>query len=259
MMRRISLLLAVMLLAALLLTGCGGKEPEKGSIEPVATEAPVQESAAPEAEPAAESPAAENAEVSEENEQHLSLGQFSGSTYTNSYAGFGCTLDDSWTFADAQQLQDITDISKDVIKEADLENYFDTEGMTTITDMYAENGELLSTINVVYSKLSLSERLTYMTMDEEGIIDLGLTQADHLKALYESMGTTVISLEKVAVNFLGEEHYAVKTVVDSGGITTYMLQFSDPFRGAYSITTTISCYGEDNTQAVADLFFPVEE
>ena len=144
-------------------------------------------------------------------------------------------------------------------EEADLEDYFDTEGLTSITDMYAENSEMMSTVNVMYTKMELAERLSYLTMDEEAVIDTVLSQSDYLVSLYESMGATVISMEKVQVNFLGEEHYAVKTVTDSQGITTYTLQFSDPFKGAYSITTTIISYGEDNTQAVADLFFPVEE
>lgn len=60
------------------------------------------------------------------------------------------------------------------------------------------------------------------------------------------------------MNFLGEEHCAIKTVAVSDGAATYMLQFIDSFKGSYSITTTIVSYLEDNTQAVADLFFPVE-
>ncbi|MEI3101475.1 MAG: hypothetical protein V8T45_06680 [Oscillospiraceae bacterium] len=98
MTRKISLFLTLLLLSALLLSGCGGREPEKSSIVPAATETPAAESVS-EPSPASETAPAEEGETAEA-ERQLSLGQFSGSTYTNSYAGFGCTLDGSWTFAD---------------------------------------------------------------------------------------------------------------------------------------------------------------
>lgn len=257
MRKKLCLLLSLLLLAAML-GACGG-EPEESTIAPVATQAPESPAAQ---EPAGEEPAGEEPDAADggpaEAERQLSLGSFSGSTYTNSYAGFGCTLDGSWTFADAQQLQQLTEASAGLVSEADVENYFSTTNTTSLTDMYAESSEMMATVNVLYSKVSVAERLAYSTLDEEGVIDATLAQSEQLKSIYESMGVSVISTEKVLVNFLGEEHYAMKTVTDTGGVAGYMLQFIDPFRGSYSITTTIVCYGQDNTQAVADMFFPVE-
>ncbi len=257
MRKRLCLLLSLLLLAAML-GACGG-EPEESTIAPVATQAPESPAAQ---EPAGEEPAGEEPDAADggpaEAERQLSLGSFSGSTYTNSYAGFGCTLDGSWTFADAQQLQQLTEASAGLVSEADVENYFSTTNTTSLTDMYAESSEMMATVNVLYSKVSVAERLAYSTLDEEGVIDATLAQSEQLKSIYESMGVSITSTEKVLVNFLGEEHYAMKTVTDTGGVAGYMLQFIDPFRGSYSITTTIVCYGQDNTQAVADMFFPVE-
>ena len=257
MRKKLCLLLSLLLLAAML-GACGG-EPEESTIAPVATQAPESPAAQ---EPAGEEPAGEEPDAADggpaEAERQLSLGSFSGSTYTNSYAGFGCTLDGSWTFADAQQLQQLTVASAGLVSEADVENYFSTTNTTSLTDMYAESSEMMATVNVLYSKVSVAERLAYSTLDEEGVIDATLAQSEQLKSIYESMGVSITSTEKVLVNFLGEEHYAMKTVTDTGGVAGYMLQFIDPFRGSYSITTTIVCYGQDNTQAVADMFFPVE-
>lgn len=257
MRKKLCLLLSLLLLAAML-GACGG-EPEESTIAPVATQAPESPAAQ---EPAGEEPAGEDPDAADggpaEADRQLSLGSFSGSTYTNSYAGFGCTLDGSWTFADAQQLQQLTEASAGLVSEADVENYFSTTNTTSLTDMYAESSEMMATVNVLYSKVSVAERLAYSTLDEEGVIDATLAQSEQLKSIYESMGVSITSTEKVLVNFLGEEHYAMKTVTDTGGVAGYMLQFIDPFRGSYSITTTIVCYGQDNTQAVADMFFPVE-
>lgn len=257
MARKISLFLTLLLLSALLLSGCGGREPEKSSIVPAATETPAAESVS-EPSPASETAPAEEGETAEA-ERQLSLGQFSGSTYTNSYAGFGCTLDGSWTFADAQQLQDLSDIASQLIDEADAEGVLDSANISTLTDMYAESADLFSSVNVVYSKMALSERLLYLTMDEEQMLDTAMGQVDQLVSVYESAGMSVSSVEKVKVNFLGEEHYGMKTVYDTQGVTCYMLQLFDPFKGSYMVTTTITSYLEDNTQAVADLFFPLEE
>ena len=231
MTRKISLFLTLLLLSALLLSGCGGREPEKSSIVPVATETPAAESVS-EPSPASETAPAEEGETAEA-ERQLSLGQFSGSTYTNSYAGFGCTLDGSWTFADAQQLQDLSDIASQLIDEADAEGVLDSANISTLTDMYAESADLFSSVNVVYSKMALSERLLYLTMDEEQMLDTAMGQVDQLVSVYESAGMSVSSVEKVKVNFLGEEHYGMKTVYDTQGVTCYMLQLFDPFKGSY--------------------------
>lgn len=94
MTREIRLLLALLLQFVLLLSGCGGEEPESSSIVPAATESPAAEPSS-EPSPASESAPAEEGETAEA-ERQLSMGQFSGSTYINNYAGFGCTLDGSW-------------------------------------------------------------------------------------------------------------------------------------------------------------------
>ena len=164
MRKKLCLLLSLLLLAAML-GACGG-EPEESTIAPVATQAPESPAAQ---EPAGEEPAGEEPEAADdgpaEAERQLSLGSFSGSTYTNSYAGFGCTLDGSWTFADAQQLQQLTEASAGLVSEADVENYFSTTNTTSLTDMYAESSEMMATVNVLYSKVSVAERLAYSTLD----------------------------------------------------------------------------------------------
>ena len=85
MTRTISLFLTLLLLSALLLSGCGGREPEKSSIVPSATETPAAESVS-EPSPASETAPAEEGETAEA-ERQLSLGQFSGSTYTATQNG----------------------------------------------------------------------------------------------------------------------------------------------------------------------------
>lgn len=258
MTKKINTLPVMLLLAALLLTGCGGKEAEK-SRKPASTQAPVQESAAPEEALSDEAPEAAAAETPDGGEQPLSLGVFDGSNYTNSYAGFGCTFEEGWTFADAKEMQDLLGQSYQMLEEADTEDALDLESLDTVTDMLALSPDGLTNVSVAYSKISLAEKLIYLSDGEEGVIDAILSQSDQLIPLYEASGLAVVSIEKVKANFLGEEHYAMKSVFDADGVPCYILQLFCPFQGSYMVTTTVTSYVEDNTQAVADLFFPLEE
>ena len=100
MKRMFSLILAVLLTLSML-AGCGGqKTPE--------TTAPVNppETTAPDAAPEFTAPVPETTEPALE-ERPLALGVVEGDTYTNTYAGFGCTLGSGWTIIPADQLQEL--------------------------------------------------------------------------------------------------------------------------------------------------------
>ena len=125
----------------------------------------------------------------------------------------------------AQQLQDLSDIASQLIDEADAEGVLDSANISTLTDMYAESADLFSSVNVVYSKMAL-EREAALPHHGRGA-DAGHrhgTGRNQLVSVYESAGMSVSSVEKVKVNFLGEEHYGMKTVYDTQGVTCYMLQ-----------------------------------
>ncbi len=258
MKRKIALFLTPLLVAALLLAGCGGKEPGESPAEPAATEAPAAEAGDDTREVSAAKAPTEDA-AAEEEEPQLRPGEFSGSTYTSSYAGFGCTFGEGWTFADAKELQDLLGQSYQMLEEADTEDALDLESLDTVTDMLALSPDGLTNVSVAYSKISLAEKLIYLSDGEEGIIDTILSQSEQLIPLYEASGLAVGSIEKVKANFLGEEHYAMKSVFDADGVPCYILQLFGPFQGSYMVTTTVTSYVEDNTQAVAELFFLLEE
>ena len=78
-------LVLVVLMVASLFTGCAAKEPEAGTVTPTPTEAPT------------EAPV----------ESNVSLGRMEGGVYTNSYTGYGCTLDSNWVFQSAEELQEL--------------------------------------------------------------------------------------------------------------------------------------------------------
>jgi hypothetical protein len=124
--------------------------------------------------------------------------------------------------------------------------------------MMAENLVNYSTINIMYTQISLAERLQYAVMSEEEIIDATLSQVQTLTDVYAQAGIDVISIDKVTVDFLGEEHFAIKTTAEIEGYPYYILQVQDFQAGAYGITVTLSCLFEDTTDDLLGLFYAVE-
>lgn len=223
-------LLLVIVMAASLFTGCSAKEPETGTVAPAPTAAPA--------------------------ENNVSLGRMEGGVYTNSYTGYGCTLDSNWVFQTAEELQELPDNMDELFADTELGEV--TAKYTQINDMAADNQTDSAFINVVYTHIPLNELLVYAAMTEEQIVDTTLAQKDMMISAYAQTGIQVSSMEKVVVNFLGEERVAIKTVADVEGLPYYLLQIQDFQLGTYGVTLTISCFFQDNTQALLDLFYSVD-
>ena len=236
MKRLISALLALML--ALALAGCSANKEPGGTITPKPND--IQETT--------------TAPAEETTEATVSLGRMEGGVYTNEYAGFGCELDESWSFKTAEELQDLSQLTEDMLRDS---TFADSE-YSTITDMMAENYELLASINVNYTRLSVSDRVTFSTISEETLIDTTLLQKDDMIQSYAQSGIQVSSMEKTQVSFLGEQHYAIHTVATIEDTPYYLIQlFCFNLGGQYNVTLTLASFVEDNTAGLLELFYPV--
>lgn len=236
MKRLISALLALTLVLAL--AGCSGNKEPGGTITPKNED--TQETT--------------TAPAEETTEATVSLGRMEGGVYTNEYAGFGCELDESWSFKTAEELQDLSQLTEDMLRDST----FADSKYSTITDMMAENYELLASINVNYTRLSVSDRVTFSTISEETLIDTTLLQKDDMIQSYAQSGIQVSSMEKTQVSFLGEQHYAIHTVATIEDTPYYLIQlFCFNLGGQYNVTLTLASFVEDNTAGLLELFYPV--
>ena len=236
-------LLALLLVLSLLLVGCGGGKSETevaGKVEP-GTEAPTESDAA-------EAPAAAE-------ETPVTMGRLEGGSYINEYAGYACDLDSSWTFYSAEELQELPENVKDLIAGTELGDTIDE--VPQFTDMMAENVNEMVTVNVLYQKHTMEERLVYAMMSDEQILEETLKLKDTMIEAYAQAGMDVQSMEMITVNFLGQERAALKTVSDVQGMAQYTLQVFDYHLGQYSVTLTATSFIEDNTQWVLDQFYSV--
>lgn len=245
MKRMISALLALILVLGL--CGCSGNKSVSGTVTPRETE--PEKTGSTETAPA-ETEAASDALVDGE----VSLGEMQGGVYTNAYAGFGCELDERWSFKTAEELQDLSQLTDDMLRDS---TFADSE-YSTITDMMAENYDLLTSINVNYTRLSVSDRVTFSTLSEEALIDATLLQKDNMIQSYALSGIQVSSMEKTQVSFLGEQHYAIHTVATIEDTPYYLIQlFCFNLGGQYNVTLTLASFVEDNTASLLELFYPV--
>lgn len=190
-------------------------------------------------------------------ENELSLGRMEGGIYTNEYVGYACSLDSNWTFLSAEELEQIPDAVSEAVSGSELGDAL--ADVQQFTDMVAENANDLTTMNVLYQKLSMQERLAYAAVTEEQVIDVTLEQSAAMMDAYAQAGILVTSMEKVKVTFLGEERFAIHTVSTVQDVPYYILQFFDFDLGGYAVTTTLSSYVEDQTGALADLFYKLEQ
>lgn len=240
--RKFGLLLAVLLVLTIVLAGCGKDTDVSGKVAPAQKQTEAQ-AAEPET------------QAAEPEENPLSLGRLDGGVYTNTYAGFGCELDASWTFYSAEELQELPGAVKEAMSGSELGDAL--ESYDQITDMMAECVDDLTTINVLYQKLSVQERIAYALLSEEEVIDGILEQVDAMAEAYAQAGINVVSMEKVSVTFLGEPRFALKTTATVQDVDYYILQLYDFTRGEYSVTTTFSSYLEDKTESLLELFYKV--
>lgn len=229
--RKFTLVLALVLVLSML-TGCGSGAP---STEAPETEAPTTEAV---------------------QENSLALGVVEGNSYTNTYVGIGCDLDSSWTVYPADQLQEMPSTVKDMVEGTELEEAL--AGVTQFTDMMAENVELMANMNVLFQKLEMNQRIAYALMDEKAVLEATLSQQELLEEAYAQGGINVDTMEIVTITFLGEEHYALKTVAETQGVAYYCLQVFDYWLGEYSVTITFASFIEDNTESMLELFYALD-
>lgn len=247
-------LICIALALCLLLCGCGSTK----HAEATETAPPALQEQPAVTEPAATEPAPTETEtVPEETqaERPVTLGRISGNEYINEYLGYGCRFDSGWTIYGAEELQELPGDVADLFDGTELGDKLSQ--YTQITDMMAENVDALTTLNVVYTKLGLQERLAYALLDEKSILEQVLSQQELLTESYAAAGIMVSDMELVTIDFLGQERYAIHTTATMQEVPYFILQIYDYHLGSYGVVTTFASFIEDNTGSLPELFYPL--
>jgi len=251
MKRAVSLVLALVLALAMTACGADSPAPPKGEYKPAEQEqTQPADTGAEDTLPDDTRP--EDTEPEEDND--FSLGTMQGGIYENAYVGYGCALGEGWTYKTAEELQDISGLTKDIFEEGGV----DTSAFNQVMDMMAECADPIANININYTALSPQERLAHRLAGEEGIIDATLQQKDLLISTYAQAGIEVSTIEKVSVTFCGEERWAIYTTASIQGMPYYILQLFDTNIGPYYVTLTLGAFVEDTTPELLELFYSLD-
>lgn len=245
-------LVCIALALCLMLCGCGStKAPEATETVPASLqEQPETEAATEPAPTETEAPVEET-----QAERNVTLGRISGNEYINEYLGYGARFEIGWDLYGAEELQELPSNVAEIFEDTELGDQMSQ--YTQITDMLAENVETLTTVNVVYTKLGLQERLAYAILSEKEILEQVLSQKDLLVESYTAAGIMVSDMELVTVNFLGQERYAIHTTATMQDVPYFILQVYDYHLGSYGVVTTFASFIEDNTASLPELCYPL--
>lgn len=230
---------ALLLAAAMLvtLTACSGKSGNsiRGNITPAEKETTV-ETTAPET--------TAEATVSETAEASFAVGVSADNRYENTFLGFGCVLDASWTFLTDEEIRENNAASQDMMAE---EYQQMIEEASAVYDMMAHHENEVDTLSVNMEKLSGAALL----VSEEQYAQLSL---ENLEGSLSSMGIENIVTSVEQITFAGEDHACIRVEGDISGIKVYE-SLACCKRGNYMALVCACTWVEDGTQEILDCFY----
>ena len=228
--------LAAMLMALMMLltmAACGQQAPEQtgGTVEPGTQPDQSVTGQVDTAEPDGETP---------------EMGSVNGGTYTNEFAGIGCTLDETWVFYTEEQIAEINGFLTDGTSDEDMKKLM--EENQSVQDMYATSTDGLMTINVVFQNMGL---LFGTTMSAQEYAELSAQQLPDAMTTYgfENVTAAVTTME-----FAGAERPAVALTATVQDTPMYELVICMK-QGNYIYCVTLCSYTEDVTAQMAALFY----
>lgn len=221
-----ALIMALVMVFAL--CACSSDDDTKGKVEPGTTTPVVEESAAP--------------------DKSLELGSVTGGKYENAYFGFGCELDDQWTYASEDQLLSMVQATADFIDDENFKDEMLNADM--FYDMMTVYYDGVTSMNVVVQNIGAAYGAL---LDEETMVD------ETIKVMPEQLAAAsmdVQSCEHVTVEFAGADHDGILTHSTVNGGDMYQLQTYIKV-GKYVAVVTMSSPLEDNLDPMLGFFYAV--
>ena len=174
------------------------------------------------------------------------LGSVNGGTYTNEFAGIGCTLDETWTFYTEAQIAEINGFLTEGTSDEDMRQLM--EENQSVYDMYASSTDGLMTMNVVFQNMGL---LFGTTMSAHEYAELSAQQLPDAMSTYgfENVAAAVTTTE-----FAGADCPAVALTATVQDTPMYELVICLK-QGNYIYCVTLCSYTEDVTAQMAALFY----
>ena len=232
-MKKTAAMLMAIWMLALMLTACGQQAPEQtgGSVEPGTAQ---------------DQSVTGQVDASQPDEEELEMGSVNGGTYTNTFAGIGCALDETWVFYTKEQIAELNGFLTDGTSDEDMKKLM--ENSQSVQDMYASSTDGLMTINVVFQNMGL---LLGTTMSAQEYAELHVTQ---IPDAMEAYGFEDVTVSVTTAELAGEERPAIALTATIQDIPVYELIVCLR-QGNYIYCVTLCSYTEDVTAQMAELFY----
>ena len=179
-------------------------------------------------------------EGNQEEKPEFSLGDTTGSTYTNNFLGISCTLPEGWVFYTDEQMKELNNLVGDYMDEEVAEQL---KNATIIYDIIAQNTTDGSSINVAMEKLNV---IQIVSLDVKKALE---AQIDGIKSTYANIGYTDVQVEYQKLTVDGKEFDSLKIQAKVQGLDFTGVLFAFP-KGDYLANVTVCSLSADTVNSV---------
>ena len=181
-------------------------------------------------------------EGTQEEKPEFSLGDTTGSTYTNDFLGISCTLPEGWVFYTDEQMKELNNLVGDYMDEEVAEQL---KNATIIYDIIAQNTTDGSSINVAMEKLNV---IQIVSLDVKKALE---AQIDGIKSTYANIGYTDVQVEYQKLTVDGKEFDSLKIQAKVQGLDFTGVLFAFP-KGDYLANVTVCSLSADTVNSILD-------
>lgn len=179
-------------------------------------------------------------EGTQEEKPEFSLGDTTGSTYTNDFLGISCTLPEGWVFYTDEQIKEQNNITENYLDEEVIEQL---KKASIVYDMIAQHMTDGSSINVTMAKLNADQ------LEDLNIKDILEADIDAIKSTYANIGYTDVQVGYQKLTVDGKEFDSLKIQAKFLGQTFSSVLFAF-LKGDYLANVTVCSLSADTVNSV---------
>ena len=179
-------------------------------------------------------------EGTQEEKPEFSLGDTTGSTYTNDFLGISCTLPEGWVFYTDEQIKEQNNITENYLDEEVIEQL---KKAPLIYDMIAKNMTDGSNINVTMTKLNAAQ------IGNLNIKDVLEAEIDTIKSTYANIGYSDVQVEYQKLTVDGKEFDSLKIQAKFQSLNFSSILFAF-LKGDYLANVTVCSLSADTVNSV---------
>lgn len=182
---------------------------------------------------------------SSESDIEPSRGIVTGNTYKSEFIGIQCSLDESWTISDDEQLAQLAGMTASQIENENVKSLL--ENSSVVSDFYATKDYGFETLNINMNDLGS----TGIEGDsEDQIAELARPQ---IESMLSDSGFEGCSVVKESIVFAGQEHPCYVITGSVSGVPVYEKMVMI-IRSGVVIYVTACTLMEDTTDSLLSLF-----